>query len=154
MGSVPGLERSPGGIHGNPLLYSCLENPMGRGTWRVMVHMVTKSRTWLKQLSRHTCIIKAMVFPIVIYRCESWTIKKVEQWRTDAFELWCWRRLLRVPWTTRRSNKSILKEISPEYWKNRCWEGNRQEVQVSPNGGNSLQVSEIFLSLKRQEETN
>jgi len=56
-----------------------------------------------------------MVFPIVIYGCESWTIKKAEHWRIDAFELWCWRRLLRVPWTARRSNQSILKEISPEY---------------------------------------
>ena len=59
--------------------------------------------------------IKAMVFPVVMYGCESWTIKKAEHWRTDAFELWCWRRLLRVPWTARRSNQSILKEISPEY---------------------------------------
>ena len=59
--------------------------------------------------------IKAMVFPIVIYRCESWTIKKAERLRIDAFELWCWRRLLRVPWAARRSNWSILKEISPEY---------------------------------------
>ena len=58
---------------------------------------------------------KAMVFPVVIYGCESWTIKKVECWRIDAFELWCWRRLLRVPCTARRSNQSILKEISPEY---------------------------------------
>ena len=60
-------------------------------------------------------IVKAMVFPVVMYGCESWTIKKVECWRLDAFELWCWRRLLRVPWTARRSNQSILKEISPEY---------------------------------------
>ena len=59
--------------------------------------------------------IKAMVFPIVIYRCESWTIKKAERQRIDAFELWCWISLLRVPWTVRRSNSSILKEISPEY---------------------------------------
>ena len=58
-------------------------------------------------------LIKAMVFPVVMYGCESWTIKKVERRRIDAFELWCWRRLLRVPWTARRSNKSILKEISP-----------------------------------------
>ena len=58
-------------------------------------------------------IVKAMVFPVVMYRCESWTIKKVECGRIDAFELWCWRRLLRVPWTARRSNQSILKEISP-----------------------------------------
>ena len=61
------------------------------------------------------CIVKAMVFPVVTYGCKSWTVKKAEQRRIDAFELWCWRRLLRVPWTARRSNQSILKEISPEY---------------------------------------
>ena len=60
-------------------------------------------------------LVKAMVFPVVMYGCESWTIKKVEHQSIDAFELWCWRRLLRVPWTARRSNLSILKEISPEY---------------------------------------
>ena len=60
-------------------------------------------------------LVKAMDFPVVMYGCESWTIKKTERWRIDAFELWCWRRLLRVPWTARRSNHSILKEISPEY---------------------------------------
>ena len=60
-------------------------------------------------------LVKAMVFPVVMYGCESWTIKKAECWRIDAFELWCWRRLLRVPWTARRSNQSILKESSPEY---------------------------------------
>ena len=60
-------------------------------------------------------LVKAMVFPVVTYGCESWTIKKAECWRTDAFEMWCWRRLLRVPWTARRSKPSILKEISPEY---------------------------------------
>ena len=60
-------------------------------------------------------LVKAIVFPVVMYRCESWTIKKVEHQRTDAFELWCWRRLLRVPWTARKLNHSILKEISPEY---------------------------------------
>ena len=60
-------------------------------------------------------MVKAMVFPVVMYRCESWTIKKVEHRRIDAFELWCWRRLLRVPWTVRRSNESILKEISPDH---------------------------------------
>ena len=64
-------------------------------------------------------LVKAMVFPVVMYGCESWTIKKEERRRTDAFELWCWRRLLRVPWTARRSNQSILKEISPEC----SWEG-------------------------------
>ena len=66
-------------------------------------------------LPTKVCLIKAMVFPVVMYGCESWTIKKAECQRTDAFELWCWRRLLRVPWTVRRSNHSILKEISPEY---------------------------------------
>ena len=60
-------------------------------------------------------LVKAMVFPVVIYGCESWTVKKLERQRIDAFELWCWRRLLKVPWTARRSNQSILKEISPEY---------------------------------------
>ena len=60
-------------------------------------------------------LVKATVFPVVMYGCESWTIKIAECWRIDAFELWCWRRLLRVPWTARRSNQSILKEISPEY---------------------------------------
>ena len=64
-------------------------------------------------LPRKVCLVKAMVFPVVLYGCESWTVKKTEHWRIDAFELWCWRRLLRVPWTTRRSNQSILKEISP-----------------------------------------
>ena len=60
-------------------------------------------------------VVKAMVFPVVVYECESWTIKKAERWRIDAFKQWCWIRLLRVPWTARRSNQSILKEISPEY---------------------------------------
>jgi len=64
-------------------------------------------------LSTKVCLVKAMVFPVVIYGCESWTIKKAECQRIDAFELWCWRRLLRVPWTARRPNQSILKEISP-----------------------------------------
>ena len=60
-------------------------------------------------------LVKAMVFPVVMYGCESWTVKKAEHRRTDAFELWYWRRLLRVPWTARRSNQSVLKEINPEY---------------------------------------
>ena len=64
-------------------------------------------------LQTKVCLVKAMVFPVVMYRCESWTMKKAERWRIDAFELWCWRGLLRVPWTARRSNQSILKEISP-----------------------------------------
>ena len=66
-------------------------------------------------LPTKVCLVKATVFPVVMYGCESWTIKKAEGWRTDTFELWCWRRLLRLPWTARRSNQSILKEISPEY---------------------------------------
>ena len=66
-------------------------------------------------LPTNVCLVKAMVFPVVIYGCESWTIKKAECQRIDAFERWCWRRLLRVPWTARRSNQSILKEINPEY---------------------------------------
>ena len=64
-------------------------------------------------LPTQVCLVKAMVFPVVMYGCESWTIKKAERWRIDAFERWCWRRLLRIPWTARRSNQSILEEISP-----------------------------------------
>ena len=67
-------------------------------------------------------LVKVMVFPVIMYRCESWTINKAEHRRIDAFEWWCWRRLLRVPWTARRSNQSILKEISPGcHWKDWCW---------------------------------
>ena len=66
-------------------------------------------------LPTKVCLFKAMVFPVVMYEWESWTVKKAELWRIDAFELWCWRRLLRIPWTARRSNQSILKEIRPEY---------------------------------------
>ena len=66
-------------------------------------------------LPAKVCVVKAMVFPVVMYGCESWTIKKAEHQKIDAFELWCWRRLLRVPWTARRSNQPVLKEISPEY---------------------------------------
>ena len=76
-------------------------------------------------LSTKVCLAKAMVFPVIMYGCEGWTIKKAECWRTDAFELWCWRRLLRVPWTARRSNQFILKEISPGLlWKDWCWSWN------------------------------
>ena len=66
-------------------------------------------------LSTKVRLVKAMVFPVVMYECESWTIKKAEHRRIDAFELWCWKRLSRVPWTARKSNQSVLKEISPEY---------------------------------------
>ena len=66
-------------------------------------------------LSTKVCLVKAMVFPMVMYGCESWTIKRAERQRIDAFEVWCWRKLLQVPWTARRSNQSILKETSPGY---------------------------------------
>ena len=68
-------------------------------------------------------LVKATVFPVVVYGCDSWTIKKAERQKIDAFELWCWRRLLRVPWTARKSSQSILKEISPEYSLERLMEG-------------------------------
>ena len=74
---------------------------------------ILKSRDFTLPTKFH--LVKAMVFPVVMYGCENWTIKKAEHWRIDAFELFCWRKLLRVPWTSRRSNQSILKEISPEY---------------------------------------
>ena len=66
-------------------------------------------------LRTKVCLVKVMVFPVVMYQCESWTVKKVECWKIDAFELWCWRRLLRVPWTARKTNQSFLKAVSPEY---------------------------------------
>ena len=84
--------------------------------WRKVVtnlDSILKSRDLV--LLTKVCLVKTMVFPIVMYGCESWTIKRAEHQRIDAFELWCWRTLLRVPWTVRRSNQSILKEISPEY---------------------------------------
>ena len=77
------------------------------------LHSILKSRDIILPTKVH--LVKAMVFPVVMYGCESWTIKKAKHQRIDAFELWCWRRLLRVPWTARRSNQSILKEISPEF---------------------------------------
>ena len=97
--------------------------------WRPWFHSFTQSlgkESWLLSMetdkpilkfewnfANKVCLVKAMVFPVVMYRCESWTVKKAEHRRINAFELWCWRRLLRVPWTARRSNQSILKEISP-----------------------------------------
>ena len=82
---------------------------------KVMTNLdsILKSRD--NTLPTMICLVKAMVFPVVMYECESWSIKKAEFRRTDYFELWYWRRLLRVPWTARRSNQSILKEVSPEY---------------------------------------
>ena len=96
---------------------------------------ILKSRDITLQIK--VCIVKAIIFPVIKYRWKSWTIKKAEGWRIDTFEPWCWKRLLRVPWTARRSNQSILKEISPEYpleglmlklkcqyfgYKRWCWE--------------------------------
>ena len=87
------------------------------------LHLERKAVTKLDSISKSrdntlltkVHIVKAIVFPVVMYSCESWTIKKAEHQRTDAFELWCWRRLLRVPWNARRSNQSMLKEINPQY---------------------------------------
>ena len=102
--------------------------PRDGGAWWAAVYGVTQSKTLLKRLSSSSIlksrditlptmvhIVKAMVYPVVMYGCESWTTKKAECQRIGAFELWCWRRLLRVPWTPRRLHQSILKEISPEY---------------------------------------
>ena len=75
-------------------------------------------------LPTNVCLVKAMVFPVVMYRCEKWTIKKAERQRIDAFELWCWKRLLRVPWTARRSNQSISKSVLNVHWKDSCWSWN------------------------------
>ena len=98
---------------------------------------ILKSRdiTWPTKV----CLVKSMVFPVVMYGCESWTIKKAEGWRIDAFELWCWRRLLRVPWTVRRSNQSTLKEISPEY----SLEGLMLELKLQ-YFGNLIGISDSF----------
>ena len=82
---------------------------------KVMTHLDSILKNRDITLPTKVRLVKAMVFPVVMYGCESWTIKKAERQTIDAFELWCWRRFLRVPWTTRRSNQSILKEISPEY---------------------------------------
>ena len=143
LGSISGLGRSPGEGNGNPLQYSCLGNTMDREAWQATVHglqrvgyysyfsfslllgrkvmtnlnNILKSRDIILPTKVH--LVKAMVFPVIMYGCESWTIKKAEHQRNNAFELWCWRRLLRIPWTARRSNQSILKETSPEY----SWEG-------------------------------
>ena len=101
LGLILGSGRSPGEGNGYPL------------QWMTDLDSVLKSRD--ATLPRKVYIVKAVVFPGVLYGCESWTINKVERQRTVAFKLWSWRRLLRVPWTARRSNQSILKEISPEY---------------------------------------
>ena len=99
--------------------------------------------------------IKAMVFPVIMYGCESRTIKKAEHQRMDAFELWCWRRLLRVPWTSRRSNQSILKEISPEY----SLEGLKLKLKLQTFGhlmrrANSLKKTLMLRRLRAEEGDN
>ena len=86
---------------------------------KIMTNLDSILKSWDITLPTKVHLVKAMVFPVVMYGCESWTIKKAEHQRTDSFELWCWKRLLRVPWTARRSNQSILKEINPEC----SWEG-------------------------------
>ena len=101
------------GTWSSPVHHACARGLLlGR---KVLTNLdsILKSRDITLPTNVHLVI--AMVFPVVTYGCESWTVKKSECWRIDAFELWCWRRLLRVPWTARRSNQSILKEISPEY---------------------------------------
>ena len=85
---------------------------------------VKVTQSYLTLLLTKVCLVKAMVFPVVMYGCETWTIKKAEHKRIDAFELWCWRRLLRVPWTARRSNQSILKSVLNIHWKDWCWSWN------------------------------
>ena len=84
-------------------------------TRKAMTNLDSVIKSWDITLPTKVGIVKAMVFPVVMYGCERWTIKKAEHWRIYAFKLWCWRRLLRVPWTARRSNQSILREINPEY---------------------------------------
>ena len=93
--------------------------PLGRKYMTNLDGIIKKQRHYL---ANKVHIFKNMAFPVVMYGCESWTIKKAEHWRIDAFELWCWRRFLRVPWMAGRSNQSILKEISPNiHWKDWCW---------------------------------
>ena len=111
-------------------LYCILPNEIKRRLLpgrKVMTNLdsILKSRDIT--LQRKVCLVKTMVFPVVMYGCESWAVKKTEHRRIDAFELWCWRTLLRVSWTARRSNQSILKEISPEY---SCWSWNSSTLAI------------------------
>ena len=102
--------------------------PLGRKAM-TNLYSILKSRDTTLPTKVH--LVRAMVIPVIRYGCESWIIKKSEHWRTDAFELWCWRRLLRVPWTARRSNQSILKKISPEYSLERlCWSWNSNTLAI------------------------
>ena len=102
--------------------------------------------------------VKAMVFPVVVYRCESWTINKAENWRIDAFELWCWRRLLRVPWTARRSNQSSLrKSVLNIHWKDWCWNWSSNTLAYSykePTHWKRFWLIIIILNKKREKVMN
>ena len=91
---------------------------------KAMINLDSKLKSRDITLPTKIHLAKAMVFPVVMNICESWTIKKAKSRRIDAFEVWCWRRLLRVPCTARRSSQSVLKKISPEYWKDWCWSWN------------------------------
>ena len=122
-----------------------------KDTWLLGRKAMTNLESTLKSrditLLTKVCLVKAMVFLVVIYGCDSWTIKKAECWRTDAFELWCWRRLLRIPWTARRSTQSILKEINPEYSS----EGLKLKLQYFGHlmwGAGSLEKSLMLGKLK------
>ena len=103
-------------------------NRLSLGFWQILLTVFINLDSLLKSrditLPTKVRLVKIMVFPGVMYGCESWTIKKAERQRIDAFELWCWRRLLRVPWTVKKPNQSILKEISPEYSLEGCWSWN------------------------------
>ena len=125
------LGRSPKGGHGNSLQYSCLENPHGQR------NLVSYSLLGCKESDTTEWLSIYMVFLVVMCRCESWTIKKAEHWRIDAFKLWCWRWLLRAPLTARRTNKSILKEINPEY----SLEGLMLKLNL-PNSGHLMQKAD------------
>ena len=98
---------------------------------KCMVNLESKCKNKDITLPTKVHIVKAMVFPIVMHGCENWTIKKAEGGRIDAFKLWCWKGLLRVPWTARRSNQSILKEINPNiHWKDWCWSWNSHTLAI------------------------
>ena len=105
-------------IDSNPITSCQIQGESRSSDTLYFLEIQNHSTWWMEPWNKKTLapwkvrLVKAMVFPVVMYGCESWTVKKAEHWRIDAFELWCWRRLLRVPWTTRRSNQSILKEIS------------------------------------------
>ena len=106
-------------------------------------------------LSTKVRLVKAMVFPVVMYGCESWMVKKAEHRRIDAFELWCWRRLLRVPWSARKSNQSILKEISPGvHWKDWCWSWNSSTLATSCEELTHLKRPWCWERLRAGEEGN